>query len=181
VRSLCRARRGDERGLTLIEFEIAAAVAVVMFMVLYSILNQAFAAYDIGRLRSRAVQHGRVAMVRMVDDIKYADDIYVADDDRILITRPKEGDGVPEDIDYRYNAASEEITRRINSGITYTFSEQVATFSLTFRDAAFNTLTTPVVDVQEIRYVEVELRVEEDNYVITLRNLVFLENSVTAP
>ncbi|MFC1595312.1 PilW family protein [Gemmatimonadota bacterium] len=174
-------KAGNERGLTLIEFAMASAIAGIMFLVLYSILDQALGAYQVGQLRSRAVQNGRVTMVRIVDDLKYAVDIWVADDDRILVSRPKEDDGTSQRIDYRYNAASDVVTRRVDFGTNYTFTDQVASFSLTFRDVGFVALSTPVVDVHEVRYIEVELRLEEDNYVITLRNLVVLENPVTVP
>lgn len=174
-------RVGNERGLTLIEFAMASAIAGVMFLVLYSILDQALSAYDVGLLRSRAVQSGRVTMVRIVDDMKYAEDIWVADDDRIFISRPKENDGTSQLIDYRYIPASDEVTRRINWGASYTFADQITSFSLTFRNVGFVALATPVVNVHEIRYIEVELRLAEDNYVITLRNLVVLENPVTVP
>ncbi len=172
----------NERGLTLIEFAMAAAVAGIMFLVLYSILNQALDAYGVGQLRSRAVQHGRVAMVRMVDDIKYAEDIWVATDDRILITRPHEGSSTTTQlVDYRYNSATDLITRRLDWGTNFTFTEEVAAFSLTFRDSAFLELASPVVDVALIRYIEVEMRLMEDNYEIALRNLVVIENPVTVP
>ena len=175
-------RVGNARGFTLIEFAIASAIAGVMFLVLYSILDQALSAYNVGLLRSRAVQNGRVTMVRIVDDLKYAEDIWVADDDRIFVSRPHEGNGMPQRIDYRYNPASDEVTRSINMGTNYTFAEQITSFSLTYRDENFIAFATlPVVDVHEIRYIEVELRLEEDNYVITLRNLVVLENPVTEP
>ncbi|MFC1627507.1 PilW family protein [Gemmatimonadota bacterium] len=174
-------RMRNERGLTLIEFAMASAVAGVMFLVLYSILNQALAAFEVGQLRSRAVQSGRVAMVRIVDDLRYAEDIWVADDDRIFIRRPHEQTGNAELVDYRYNSVSDVVTRRINYGTNYTFTDLVAAFSLTYRDVGFIALGMPVVDVNEIRYIEVELRLEEDGYVITLRNLVVLENPVTVP
>jgi hypothetical protein len=170
-----------EQGMTLIEFTMAGAVAGVMFLVLYSILNQALAAYNIGQLRSRAVQSGRVAMVRIVDDIKYAEDIWVADVDRIFVSRPHEESGTAQLIDYRYYSGTDVIGRRLNYGVNYNFSDQVAGFSLIYRDAAFIALATPVTDVHEIRYIEVELRLEEDNFEITLRNLVVLENPVTVP
>ncbi|MFC1500498.1 PilW family protein [Candidatus Zixiibacteriota bacterium] len=173
--------QGNERGLTLIEFAMASAVAGVMFLVLYSILDQALAVYDVGLLRSRAVQNGRVVMVRIVDDLKYAEDVWVADDDRIFISRPHEQTGTAQLVDYRYNAGTDAITRRINYGTNYTFTDQIAAFTLTYRDVGFVALAMPVVDVHKIRYIEVELRLEEDNYVITLRNLVVLENPVTVP
>ncbi len=176
-------RVGNARGFTLIEFAIASAIAGVMFLVLYSILDQALSAYNVGMLRSRAVQNGRVTMVRIVDDLRYAEDIWVADDDRIFVSRPHEGNGTLQLIDYYYNPASDEVTRRINWGANYTFAEQITSFSLTYRDEFFQTITTPVSDPEkpDIRYIEVELRLEEDNYVITLRNLVALENPVTEP
>ncbi len=175
-------RTGNERGFTLIEFVIASAIAGVMFLVLYSILDQALDAYQVGQLRPRAVQNGRVTMVRIVDDLKYAEDIWIADDDRILVSRPKEALlSTSENIDYRYNSVTDVVTRRVNFGSSYTFTDQVASFSLTFRSVGFIALSTPVVDVHEIRYIEVELRLEEEGYVITLRNLVVLENPIAVP
>ena len=180
-------RSGNERGLTLIEFVMASAIAGVMFLVLYSMLDQALDAYQVGQLRSRAAQNGRVTMVRIVDDLKYAEDIWIADDAQIYITRPSDQTGIPQWIDYRYNSVSGVITRSVwdatfyNDGTTYTFTEQVASFSLTFRNVGFVAMSVPVSDVHEIRYIEVELRLEEEGYVITLRNLVVLENPVTVP
>ena len=174
-------RTGDERGLTLIEFAMASAVAGVMFLVLYSALSQALDAYDVGQLRSRAVQQGRVVMVRIVDDIKYSEDIWVADDNRVFISRPHEEDGEFESIDYLYNSGNDTLYRRIYGQPWYEFAEQVTSFSLVYRDLYRTQIATPVADMNQIKYIEVELILQEDTFEFALRNLVVLENSVAVP
>ncbi len=181
----------EERGLTLIEFTMAAAVAGVMFLVLYSILNTALDVYQVGQLRSAAVQSGRVALNRVVTDLRSARDIYFADDDRILIMRPIETsetavvgdvDGYQEDlIGYFYSAGDFRLDRWLGTLGTDTFMDEVDGFTLRYRDALYNVLSTPVSEVQRIRYIEVELRLQEEDYQIALRNLIVLDNPVIVP
>jgi len=184
------AAAADERGLTLIEFTMAAAVAGVMFLVLYSILNFALESYKVGQLRSTAVQAGRAVLNRIVTALRSAEDIYLADDDQILILRPIETSdplALPEDrfrqdqVGYLYSAATGRLDRYLGTLGFDTFLDEIAAFSLNYRDSFYNLLAVPVADVQRIKFIEVALTLQEEDFQITLRNLVVLDNPVNVP
>lgn len=172
----------DERGLTLIEFMMAAAVTGVVFMVLYSILNYALGSYEIGQLRSAAVQGGRVTVSRILNDLKYTDDIYVAEDERIYFRRQKEGSGAPQNIDYNYDSGTGVLTRQVSdfAGV-HVFADDIASFTFKFRDSGYLILSTPVAEAHKIRYIELEMRLQHRDYEVTLRNLAVLENPLPVP
>jgi len=158
---------------------MAIAITGVIFMVLYSFLDIALTSFKLGQLRSRAVQQGRIITMRMLNDLKYAEDIYIADDDRIWIKTPAEGDNSSNTIDYRYYPDSRIITRNISDiPGEQTFMEEVELFSLIYTDAYHNQLTVPisVFDTHLIRYIEIDIRLKEDDYLIVLHNLAVLEN-----
>ena len=175
--------RGDQRGLTLIEFMMAIAISGVIFMVLYSLLDFALASFNLGQLRSRAVQQGRITTMKIMNDLKYAEDIYIADDDRIYIKSPAERDASSHFVQYRYYPGTLTITRYVSDLDIYgaeeeTFMEGVASFSLVYRDSYLNQLTVPisVTKTHEIRYIEIDIRLQDDDYWIFLHNLAVLEN-----
>lgn len=173
--------KGDQRGLTLIEFMMAIAVAAVIFMVLYSLLDVALASFNLGQLRSRAVQQGRITTMRILNDLRYAEDIYIADDDRIFIKCPAEGDTSSHFVQYRYYPGTLTITRRVSDipgAGEETFMEGVASFSLIYRDSYHSPLTVPipVFDTHKIRFIEIDIRLQDDDYWITLHNLAVMEN-----
>jgi prepilin-type N-terminal cleavage/methylation domain-containing protein len=192
-----RSRIGeDQGGLTLIEFMMAIAIAGVIFMVLYTILDAALESYNVGQLRSDAVQHGRITTMRIINDIKYAEDIYIADDDRIYLRSPAEGDTSSHtvdyrsqahkyhNVDYRYYPDTQIITRNVSDipgAGEQTFMEGVASFSLTYRDSGNFQLTVPVSEPHKIRYIEIDIRLQEDEYEIALHNLAVLANSLPIP
>lgn len=173
--------KGDQRGLTLIEFMMAIAVAGVIFMVLYSLLDMALASFNLGQLRSRAVQQGRITTMRILNDLRYAEDIYVAADDQIYFKSPAEGDTSSHFVQYRYYPETLTITRRVSdipgTG-EETFMEGVASFSLIYRDSYHTQITVPipVFDTHKIRFIEIDIRLQDDDYWITLHNLAVLEN-----
>lgn len=172
----------DQRGLTLIEFMMAIAIASVIFMMLYTILAAALTSYSVGQLRSAAVQGGRVAMNRILNDLKYADDIYVADEDRIYFRCPMEGDITSHNVDYRYYPGNQIIKRSISDiPGEHTFMEGVASFTLIFRDSYNYQLIVPVSEPYKIRYVEIDMRLQKDEYQIVLHNLVVFENPLMVP
>jgi hypothetical protein len=170
---------------------MAIAISGVIFMVLYSLLDFALASFNLGLLRSRAVQQGRITTMRILNDLKYAVDIYVADEEQILFKCPAEGDTSHQTFDFRnssdkfhnieylYDPDSQTITRSDSDfGGTYTFMEGVASFSLVYRDSYLNQLTTPiaVTETHEIRYIEIDIRLQDEDYWIFLHNLAVLEN-----
>ncbi len=175
---------------------MAIAIAGVIFMVLYSLLDFALASYNLGQLRSRAVQHGRITTMRIINDLKYAEDIYIADDDRVYLRSPTEGDTSSHTVDYRSQAqkyhnveyrfypGTQTITRNVSDipgAGEQTFMEGVASFSLTYRDAGNFQLTVPVTEPYKIRYIEIDIRLQEDEYEIALHNLAVLANPLPIP
>lgn len=158
---------------------MAIAVAGVIFMVLYSLLDMALASFNLGQLRSRAVQQGRITTMRILNDLRYAEDIYVAADDQIYFKSPAEGDTSSHFVQYRYYPGTLTITRRVSDipgAGEKTFMEGVASFSLIYRDSNHSQLTVPVYDTHKIRFIEIDIRLQDDDYWITLHNLAVLEN-----
>ena len=163
-----------QRGLTLIEFMMAIMLASVVFMVLYTILNAALDSYAIGRIRSTAVQSGRVTMMRIVNELKYADEIYTCDSENILFSRKEETNGDFQTVYFRFYSGSGEIKRRENGGDEEVMADGIASFSLTYRNAAFGLAGS----VDAIRFIEVDMCLQEGGYTVYLRNMVTLENPI---
>lgn len=164
---------------------MAIAVAGVIFMVLYSLLDMALASFNLGQLRSRAVQQGRITTMRILNDLRYAEDIYVAADDQIFIKCPAEGNTSSHLVQYRYYPGTLTITRRVSDipgAQEETFMEGVASFSLIYRDSNHSPLTVPIqpFDTHKIRFIEIDIRLQDDDYWIFLHNLAVLENPLLA-
>jgi len=169
----------DERGMTLIEFSMAIALSAVVFMVLYTVLDFTLDSYAVGQLRSAAAQGARVTMTRMVNEVRFAEQIYSgSDDQRILFRRPLEDDsGGSTVIDLRYDPTTGQITREQDWAGAVLIAEDVSSLQLTYRDRTF----APVAATGEVRFVQIDIRLTREDYTIPLRNLITLANPITLP
>jgi|GEM_PF-2692218 len=165
---------GDQRGLTLIEFMMATVLASVVFMVLYTILDATLDSYSIGQIRSTAAQNGRVTMMRIVNELKYADEIYVNQAERIQFRRQEERYGNTQVVDIKFDSGTGVITRNENYTGDEIIAVGISAFTLTYRNAAFGLATS----VDAVRFIEVDMRLTEEGYTVYLRNLVTLENPI---
>ena len=170
--------RGRE-GMTLIEFSMAIALSAVVFMVLYTILGVTLDSYAVGQLRSAAAQGARVTMTRMVNEVRYADRVYAGSDaQRIIFRRPLEDDsGGTTIIDLRYDPSTGDITREQDFAGPVLLAEDVSALTLTYWDRSF----APVTATGEVRFVQIDLRLTQEDYTIPLRNLITLANPITVP
>jgi len=157
---------------------MATMLASVVFMVLYTILNTALDSYAIGRIRSTAVQSGRVTMMRIVNELKYTNWIYVCNDSLIIFRRQEEtGEAhnpVNQNVDIRFLQGTGQITREEDSSGAEIIADGVASFTLTYRNAAFGLAAS----VDAIRFIEVDMCLQEGGYTVYLCNLVTLENPI---
>ena len=186
-----------EQGLTLIELVMATALSGIVFMVLYTILNSAIMSYRQGQVRSNAVQTGRVAVLNLATELRQAERIYSFSEERVhfrmqnelLPSRPGEGandpyrtfSGDPVQIDYQYDAVNRTLTRTVNSGVPEIMADGVSGFQLRYRDGYFGLIPLPSTAVERIRFIEVYLEVREQEYGVTMRNLMPLGNPVRVP
>ena len=84
-------------------------------------------------------------------------------------------------VGYLYSAATGRLDRYLGTLGFDTFLDEIAAFSLNYRDSFYNLLAVPVADVQRIKFIEVALTLQEEDFQITLRNLVVLDNPVNVP
>ncbi len=172
----------DQRGLTLIEMLMGTALATVIFMVLYTILNMALNAYEVGQVRSAAVQGGRITLVRMLNEIRYARSIYIAGSDQIDFLRLRETAALDSQVvHYRYDAGTGTVSREENLGGALTLLDDVSGLTLTYRDVLLRSIASPQTNLDRIRFVEIDLRLQQGGYVIPLRSLVTLDNPLRLP
>jgi prepilin-type N-terminal cleavage/methylation domain-containing protein len=182
VETVKRRRLTEQQGLTLIEMLMGTALATVIFMVLYTILNMALNAYEVGQVRSAAVQGGRITLVRMVDEIRYARSIYIAGSDQIDFLRLRETAALDlQVVHYRFDAGTGTVSREENLGGALILLDDVSGLTLTYRDALLRTIASPQSNLDRIRFVEIDLRLQQGGYVIPLRSLVTLENPLQLP
>ncbi len=171
-----------QEGLTLIEMLMATALSAVVFMVLYTILNAAIDAYEVGQVRSAAVQGGRVALSQMVSELRYARSIYIAGGDQVNFLRLRETSALDSQIvHYRFDAGSGTLTREEDLGGALDILDDVTDLIFTYRDAHLVSLASPQTSLDEIRFIEVDLRLRKGDYVIPLRNVITLENPLRLP
>lgn len=178
-------------GLTLIEFTLALAVSSVVFMVLYSVLNAAVDSYRLGQLRSHAVQTGRVALARFVNEVRVADEVYVFTDAHLLIRKELEnlavdGSGTDYQVEYQYDGTSDQLERRERQvgagtwGSWEIIADGVSSFSLTYWDRNLAPMALAATDPTQIGWVEVEMALTDQEYTIHLRDLILLDNPVVS-
>ncbi len=172
-------RMREREGMTLIEFTMAIALSAVVFMVLYTILGATLDSYAVGQLRSAAAQGARVTMTRMVNEVRFADQVYAGSgSQRILFRRPLEDDsGGSTVIDLRYDPVTGQITREQDWAGAVLIAEGVDAMDLTYFDRVF----APVSVTGEVRFIQVDLRLTREDYTIPVRNLITLANPITVP
>jgi prepilin-type N-terminal cleavage/methylation domain-containing protein len=171
-----------QEGLTLIEMLMATALSAVVFMVLYTILGAAIDAFEVGQVRSSAVQGGRVALSQLVSELRYARTIYIAGSDQVNILRLRETAALDSQVvHYRFDAANGTLTREEDLGGALDILDDVTSLSFTYRDASLVSLASPQTSLDEIRFIEVDLRLRKGDYVIPLRNVITLENPLRLP
>lgn len=164
----------NQRGLTLIEFMMASLLASIVFMVLYTILNATLEGYSVGQIRSAAAQNSRVTMMRIANELKYADEIFAYNDSLVIFRYEEEIGGALQTVDIRFLLGSGEITRNENDSGAQVIADGIDSFALTYRNADFGIATS----VDAIRFIEVDMRMTTGDYTVYLRNLVTLENPI---
>jgi len=164
----------NQRGLTLIEFMMASLLASIVFMVLYTILNATLEGYSVGQIRSAAAQNSRVTMMRIANELKYADEIFANNDSLIIFSRKEETSGAFQTVDIQFLSGPGHITREENYGGAEVIAEGIDTFTLTYWNAAFG----PATSVDAVRFIVVNMRLQERGYTVYLRNMVTLENPI---
>lgn len=173
-----RLRRQARGGFTLIEFMMAMALSGVVFGVLYAVLGAAVDSYNLGQLRSNAVQNGRLALVRIVNELKYADKVYTGYSSTYIGFQKQSEAATPatQVVEFNYDSATGEISRRQDLGTWYVFAENVSALTFTYRNRSLGAATS----TQDIRFVEMDLRMTNGDYTVPLRNLVRLSNPLDA-
>lgn len=189
--SLRRIRPGSERGLTLIEFIMAAALSSVVFMLLYVILDMALDSYAVGQLRSNAIQTARQTMSMMGSEIQDAEEIYYANADSILF-RYKTFEQITVNtiqevewlVKYAFRADAGVVIREYTelspvpgAPVTNTFASGVIGFGLGYYDGFYN----PAASMPSLRFIEIDLRLQNEDYTVTLHNLVSLQTARLLP
>lgn len=177
-----------EEGLTLIEMLMATALSAVVFMLLYTILNSTLNAFEVGQVRSAAVQGGRVALSQLVNEVGHARSIYIAGGDQIdfLWLEERQVGGSPAYLDshvvhYRFNSSAGTLTREQDLGGAMDLLDDVTALNFTYRDAGLAALVSPQTNLDDIRFIEVDLRLRRGDYVIPLRNVITLKNPLRLP
>jgi prepilin-type N-terminal cleavage/methylation domain-containing protein len=181
-------RLAGQQGLTLIEMLMGTALATVIFMVLYTILNMALNAYEVGQVRSAAVQGGRITLVRMLDEIRYARSIYIAGSDQIdFLTLIEKKSGISGSVfdslvvHYCFDAGTGIVSREEDRGGAKTLLDDVVGLTFTYREADLDSIINPQINLDRIRFVEIDLRLRQGHYMIPLRTLVTLDNPLRFP
>jgi prepilin-type N-terminal cleavage/methylation domain-containing protein len=183
-----RGRRG-EQGLTLIELMMATALSSVVFMLLYVVLDTALDSYALGQVRSNAVQTARQALSVFAIELQNADEIYYATSDSILfrfktieqITDVSHRE-ITRTVKYAYRSGTGTVFRDESTDLPSdppesVFATGVSEFNLRYWDAVYAVAAT----MDAMRYVEVDLRVQVEDYQIPLHNLVTLDNPRMVP
>ncbi len=189
MRLLTRKSGRGERGLTLIEFLMATALSSVVFMVLYTVLNAALSSYALGQIRSNAVQTARQALSMFATELQNAEEVYYATSDSILfrfktieqITAVTNRE-ITRTVKYAYRAGSGTVYRDESTDLPSdppesVFATSVSELNLRYWDAVYALATT----MDAMRYIEIDLRLQNDDYQIALHNLVTLDNPRIVP
>ncbi len=193
-----------KQGMTLIELLLAMAILGIILGSMYNILHHSLTVWQLGETRTEVSQNGRIAIERMIKELRHAGGIYTAGAAEVKFWADTNWNGVEDDTDWNeemdpgetvtykllWDADKESynLIREVNTAapVSEEFANYIQAegdFNLSYYywdEAAEQVLT--VVELADIDLIEIKLRVkktlfdEDEEYLIDLRGLACLQN-----
>ena len=158
-------KKNNKKGVTLIELVLALALIAIILISLTSIFNISLKAWSASGKKTELVQNARIAMERMMSDLRYAvsisqfSDNVLEFDTRYLVN---EDDSI-ETITYYKSGAS--LYRAVdNQSNAPAIAEYINTFDIILRDADGQS----VASASEAASAEVALVLSNENYTFSI-------------
>jgi prepilin-type N-terminal cleavage/methylation domain-containing protein len=168
---------GNKSGFTLIELAVVMAIMSIVLGAIYSVFAATNRSTTNNEVIAEVMQNLRTSIDFMEQDIRMAGldrfgtadaGIEAATATNLRFTADRNMDGALNDnierITYFYDAANNRLSQCLWQGTLddwQTVAENVTNFQLSYRDADGNLLAFPIADLNQIRIVEVSMRVEK--------------------
>ncbi len=177
----------DERGLTLVELAVAAAVTGLLMAAVLTVFQAGLRAYAWGAARVEAQQSARAALERMARELREAGydptgaglaAVVVAEPERVVFQRDLNGNGVVDPTSERVTfllRPGERVLRRDAGGGAQPLAEGIRRLRLGYADAA----GAPTTDPARVAAVRVRLETAPPAGVLAAGAGVVMETEAT--
>ena len=149
----------NERGYSLAELLSAMAVLTVLLAGLLLTFEQGQNVYSIGAGRSEVQQNARVALERMLRELRTATQITTADSNAAITFKFVDESGASVTVAYALNGTNiqRNETVPVIGGQPAVLTAGVAGLTITYYDVSNNTMTIPVTTPGNIYSVDIQL------------------------